>query len=80
MCGKNRQWKEPNCKIYLKNARGMGKKVVIIRHPMPYGVLKNEIVERFSTIKDLEKYKTTIEEREDYEPHHKKQIRPIRGC
>ena len=36
---------------------------------MPYGVLKKEIVERFATMKDLDKYKATIEEREDYEPH-----------
>ncbi|MFI5412912.1 MAG: GTPase, partial [Candidatus Micrarchaeales archaeon] len=47
----------------------LGVKPVIIRHPMPYGVLKEQIVERFSTMKDLTKYKTTIEEREDYEPH-----------
>ncbi|MGC8495622.1 MAG: cyclic 2,3-diphosphoglycerate synthase [Candidatus Micrarchaeia archaeon] len=45
------------------------KRVAIIRHPMPYGVLKEQIVERFATLKDLDKYKTTIEEREDYEPH-----------
>ena len=44
-------------------------KVAVIRHPMPYGVLKAERVERFSTLKDLDKYKTTIEEREEYEPH-----------
>src|SRR5438445_737431 len=44
-------------------------KVAIIRHPMPYGVLKKEIVERFSNMEDLDKYKCTIEEREDYEPH-----------
>ena len=49
--------------------RSMGLKVVIVRHPMPYGVLKNEVVERFASLKDLDKYKTTIEEREDYEPH-----------
>ena len=46
-------------------------KVVVIRHPMPYGILKNQIVERFASVKDLDKYKTTIEEREDYEPHIK---------
>jgi predicted GTPase len=44
-------------------------KVVIIRHPMPYGLLKEQIVQRYSTLKDLDKYKATIEEREDYEPH-----------
>ena len=46
-----------------------GMKVVVIRHPMPYGILKAESVERFATLKDLDKYKTTIEEREEYEPH-----------
>jgi predicted GTPase len=51
---------------YLKSK---GVKVTLVRHPMPYGVLKNEIVERFKTLKDLDKYKATIEEREDYEPH-----------
>ncbi len=49
--------------------RKHGVNPVIIRHPMPYGVLKNQIIERFATLKDLDKYKTTIEEREDYEPH-----------
>lgn len=45
-----------------------GKRVVAIRHPMPYGILKEEVVERFADYKDLEKYKCTIEEREEYEP------------
>ncbi len=52
-----------------KHLKSKRLKVAIIRHPMPYGVLKNEIVERFASLKDLEKYKATIEEREDYEPH-----------
>ena len=47
----------------------MGLRVVVIRHPMPYGNLKEQITERFSKLSDLEKYKTTIEEREEYEPH-----------
>ncbi len=46
-----------------------GKRVVVIRHPMPYGVLEDQAVERFATYADLDKYKTTIEEREEYEPH-----------
>ena len=55
---------------YISNLiRKAGLRVVAIRHPMPYGILKNERVERFATLKDLDKYKTTIEEREDYEPH-----------
>ncbi|MGC8478433.1 MAG: cyclic 2,3-diphosphoglycerate synthase [Candidatus Micrarchaeia archaeon] len=49
--------------------KSKGLRAVVIRHPMPYGVLKDQIVERFATLKDLDKYKTTIEEREDYEPH-----------
>ncbi|MDE1767932.1 MAG: GTPase [Candidatus Micrarchaeota archaeon] len=53
---------------FLKRA---GLRVAVIRHPMPYGVLKDQIVERFSKLSDLDKYKTTIEEREDYEPHIK---------
>jgi len=47
----------------------MGKKVVVIRHPMPYGDLSEQIWQRFETYKDLDKYKCTIEEREEYEPH-----------
>ncbi len=46
-----------------------GIKFVVIRHPMPYGVLKEQIWERFETYEDLKKYKCTIEEREEYEPH-----------
>ena len=46
-----------------------GLKVAVIRHPMPYGNLEDEAVERFATYEDLDKYKCTIEEREEYEPH-----------
>ena len=48
---------------------GMGKKVVAIRHPMPYGDLAIQAVQRFATIEDLEKHDCTIEEMEEYEPH-----------
>ena len=48
---------------------GMGKKVVAIRHPMPYGDLVKQKVQRFATIADLKKHKCTIEEMEEYEPH-----------
>jgi predicted GTPase len=44
-----------------------GLKVVLVRHPMPYGDLREQVVERFGTMKDLDKYKCTIEEREEYE-------------
>ena len=46
-----------------------GKKVVAIRHPMPYGDLAQQKVQRFSTLSDLKKHKCTIEEMEEYEPH-----------
>ncbi|MEO0290617.1 MAG: cyclic 2,3-diphosphoglycerate synthase [candidate division WOR-3 bacterium] len=49
--------------------RNLGKKVAVIRHPMPYGDLEKMKVQRFASIEDLDKYKVTIEEREEYEPH-----------
>jgi predicted GTPase len=61
--------KSPTTRYVSKVLRKLGVKSVIIRHPMPYGDLKEQIVERFATLKDLDKYKTTIEEREEYEPH-----------
>ncbi len=44
-------------------------RVVVIRHPMPYGILSDEVCERFATYDDLKRYECTIEEREEYEPH-----------
>jgi predicted GTPase len=49
--------------------REMGYKVAAIRHPMPYGDLVKQEVQRFATYADLDKHQTTIEEREEYEPH-----------
>ncbi|MCB9013313.1 MAG: GTPase [Bacteroidales bacterium] len=46
-----------------------GLKVVAIRHPMPYGDLNAQKVQRFAAISDLEKHKCTVEEMEEYEPH-----------
>jgi predicted GTPase len=46
-----------------------GLKVVAVRHPMPYGDLAEQKVQRFATIEDLAKHKCTIEEMEEYEPH-----------
>jgi predicted GTPase len=48
---------------------GMGYRVAAIRHPMPYGDLEKQAVQRFATYDDLEKFDCTIEEREEYEPH-----------
>jgi len=46
-----------------------GLRAVVIRHPMPYGDLVRQRVQRFATYADLERHETTIEEREEYEPH-----------
>ena len=55
----------------VKILSNMGKRVVSIRHPMPYGDLRDQIVQRFEKISDFEKYKCTIEEMEEYEPYIK---------
>lgn len=47
----------------------MGKKVVVIRHPMPYGDLAKQAVQRYEDYDDMDKHDCTIEEREEYEPH-----------
>lgn len=47
----------------------MGKRVVAIRHPMPYGDLSRQICQRFASYEDLDFHRCTIEEREEYEPH-----------
>jgi predicted GTPase len=54
--------------------KAKGKRVVAIRHPMPYGDLAKQAVQRFATYKDLDLHKCTIEEREEYEPHIDKGI------
>ena len=46
-----------------------GKKVVAVRHPMPYGDLTRQRVQRFAELEDLDRQHCTIEEREEYEPH-----------
>ncbi len=53
----------------IKELQDMGKKVVAIRHPMPYGDLVAQTCQRFETLEDLDLHKCTIEEREEYEPH-----------
>ncbi len=63
-CGKS-QTSRRICEIL----RAAGKKVVAIRHPMPYGDLAAQKVQRFAEVADLEKHKCTIEEMEEYEPH-----------
>lgn len=49
--------------------RRMGKRLVVVRHPMPYGDLRKQRIQRFATYEDLDRHECTIEEREEYEPH-----------
>jgi predicted GTPase len=63
-CGKS----QTSRKI-VRLLRAAGKKVVAIRHPMPYGDLVKQKVQRFATLEDLKKHECTIEEIEEYEPH-----------
>ncbi|RPJ23004.1 MAG: GTPase, partial [Desulfobacteraceae bacterium] len=62
-CGKSQTTRKV-CRIL----GDLHKKVVVVRHPMPYGDLRKQIVQRFSTYKDFQKHQCTIEEREEYEP------------
>jgi predicted GTPase len=63
-CGKS-QTSRRICEIL----RAAGKRVVAVRHPMPYGDLVKQRVQRFAELADLEKHDCTIEEMEEYEPH-----------
>jgi predicted GTPase len=63
-CGKS-----PLSRLVASQLRKLGWKPVVIRHPMPYGDLAVQAVQRFATLEDLERNLCTIEEREEYEPH-----------
>ena len=60
--------KSPTTRKIAKLLQGAGKKVVAVRHPMPYGDLKKQRVQVFENMDDLDRYQCTIEEREEYEP------------
>lgn len=51
--------------------RKKGRKIVVVRHPMPYGKLSEQICQRFTSYEDMKKQNCTIEEMEEYEPHIK---------
>ena len=61
--------KSPTSRWLLPRLKEKGYRVVVIRHPMPYGNLAKQRVQRFETLEDLDRHECTIEEREDYEPH-----------
>jgi predicted GTPase len=63
-CGKSQ-----TSRRVIEILRAQGKRVVAIRHPMPYGDLDKQGVQRFETVEDLRKHECTIEEMEEYEPH-----------
>jgi len=62
-CGKSQTTRKV-CTILRK----LNKKIVVVRHPMPYGDLRTQVVQRFSSYDDFERHQCTIEEREEYEP------------
>jgi len=61
--------KSPATRRLAEYLKERGLRVVVMRHPMPYGNLLRQRVQRFATLKDLDAQEATIEEREDYEPH-----------
>jgi predicted GTPase len=63
-CGKS-----PVSRLVAGELRRRGRRPVVIRHPMPYGDLAAQAVQRFATMEDLDLQQCTIEEREEYEPH-----------
>lgn len=62
-CGKS-----PTTRKICEILRTLGKKTVAVRHPMPYGNLKRQVVQRFASYEDFSRQHLTIEEREEYEP------------
>ena len=61
--------KSQTTRAIAQTLKNTGKRVVAVRHPMPYGNLEKQRVQRFATHEDLDRHETTIEEREEYEPH-----------
>jgi predicted GTPase len=61
--------KSQTARAIVRILREAGKRVSVLRHPMPYGDLREQRVQRFAAYEDLDRYHATIEEREEYEPH-----------
>ncbi|MBI2971797.1 MAG: GTPase [Candidatus Aenigmarchaeota archaeon] len=66
--------KSPTTRYVVDLLLTQGLKPLVVRHPMPYGDLRKQEVQRFATYDDLKKNKCTVEEREEYEPHIRKGI------
>lgn len=63
-CGKSQ-----TTRFVAQVLRSMGKRIAVVRHPMPYGDLRKQICQRFGELADMDRYECTIEEREEYELH-----------
>ncbi len=63
-CGKSQ-----TSRAVTRILKSLGKRVAVVRHPMPYGDLTKQVCQRFSELADLDRHECTIEEREEYEPH-----------
>ncbi len=61
--------KSPLCQAIAVDLSSQGRRVGIVRHPMPYGDLRRQVAQRFASAQDLERHACTIEEREEYEPY-----------
>jgi predicted GTPase len=61
--------KSQTTRYVVDRLREFGRRPVVVRHPMPYGDLVKQRVQRFETYEDLQRHEVTIEEREEYEPH-----------
>jgi predicted GTPase len=64
--------KSPATRYVVDRLKSAGLRTVVVRHPMPYGDLAKESVQRFAAISDLDSERTTLEEREEYEAHIKR--------
>jgi predicted GTPase len=73
-CGKS-----PVSRRVAQELRAQGLRPVVVRHPMPYGDLLAQRVQRFATLEDMERYECTIEEREEYEPHLRQNVTVYAG-
>jgi len=63
-CGKSQ-----TTRFIANGLKALGKKVAVVRHPMPYGDLEKQRCQRFASVEDLARHRCTIEEMEEYEPH-----------
>ena len=61
--------KSPISQAITRHLTATGRRVGVLRHPMPYGELSRQIVQRFATLEDLDRHECTVEEREEYAPY-----------